>query len=152
LIEVDSSVVIRSSPETVWRHLTRVGEWPRWYPGLHGVDTSDPVTSIGFGWRMSGQIGRMLYRSNNQVTGYELLHRLEISGDRRPWISQQVLAFDLTPEGHNCRLNVALTAQPGVGLAGRVLLTGPLRRRLRAEIEDLCQRFSRYIERALPHH
>jgi hypothetical protein len=152
LIEIESSTVVQSSLETVWRHLTRVSEWPRWYPGLHGVDVRQPVTTTGVTWRASGQIGRMLYRSTSEVTGYDLLRTLEVSGDRRPWIRRQVIEFRLEREGHSCRLHARIAAEPGFGFPGRLFLSRVLRRRLQREAEAICLRFSGYVGRALPHH
>src|SRR5690606_33942877 len=119
LIEAEATSVISASRESVWRHLTRVPDWYRWYPGLHGVDTTNAIHGAGHSWRATGQIGRLLYRSDQTVTGYELLSRLEIRGDRRPWFRDVTLCFLLKPEGPNSRLTVELSAEPGFSVLGR---------------------------------
>jgi hypothetical protein len=152
VIEVESSIVIRTSREAVWRHLTRVGDWYRWYPGLHGVSTEDSLSRIDQSWRATGQMGRMLYRSNQRVTEYRLLSELVIYGDRRPWIRSCRMCFRLEPDGANCRLRVIMIAQPGLWLFGRLILSRTLERRLQTEADALADRLRRYVERTMPYH
>lgn len=150
MIEAESSTVIRTSREAVWRHLTRTSDWFRWYPGLHGVNTDESITRAGQSWRAVGQMGRMLYRSEQRVEQYQLLSRIEVDGNRRPWLSSCIIHFDLEPSGPNCRLQVRLVAQPGLWLVGRFLLSGMLRRRLQGEADQLTERLRAYVERSMP--
>lgn len=151
LIEVEASERILASREAVWRHLTRVSDWPRWYPGLHGVHATDAITSAGYQWRSSGQMGRLLYRSDNAVTDYRMLERIEIRSDRRPWISTMQRRLMVSPDGANCHVTIQIEAEPGLSVAGRVL-AGTLRRRLADEAEQIGRRLKDYVEHTLPHH
>lgn len=151
MIEVEATEPIRASREAVWRHLTRVSDWPRWYPGLHGVHASDAITGTGHVWRSSGQMGRLLYRSNNRVKRYQMLESIEILSDRRPWIRSMRTWLTVDPDGVNCRIDVRIEAEPGLSLAGR-LLTGMLRRRLVDEAKQVGERLRAYVEHTLPHH
>lgn len=151
VIEVEATERIRASREAVWRHLTRVSDWPRWYPGLHGVHASDAITGTGYAWRSSGQMGRLLYRSDNRVECYRMLETIEILSDRRPWISTMRTRLTVQADGPNCRLGVHIEAEPGLSIAGR-LLTGMLGRRLANEAEQVGERLRNYVEHTLPHH
>jgi hypothetical protein len=152
LIEIVAERTIRTSPETIWRHLTRVADWPRWYPGLHGVDTDQTITRTDMCWRAAGQMGRMLYRSNLTVTSYQMLREIALLGDRRPWLRSFSLAYRLERDGPNGRLHITIAATPGLGLPGRLLLSRTLRQRLQREADEMLERLSSYAERALPHH
>ena len=152
MIDAQSQALIRTSREAVWRHLTRVPDWHRWYPGLHGVSTDDSVTGTGHSWRASGQLGRLLYRADQRVSDYELLKRLEITGDRRPWLKQAQITFELNPDGANCRLDIRITGEPSFGLAGRLIVSRTLKNRLQTEVEEIGNRFRQYVEQTMPHH
>jgi uncharacterized protein YndB with AHSA1/START domain len=152
VIEVESSVVIKTSRETVWRHLTRLSDWYRWYPGLHGVSSGESITGTGQSWRSTGQMGRMLYRGQQNVTAYRLLEMIEMSGSRRPWLASIVTWIELEPEGPNCRLTVRMDATPGFWIPGRILLKPILRRRLEREVRETASRLASYVERTMPYH
>jgi hypothetical protein len=152
LIEVESSSAIRTSPEMAWRHLTRVSDWYRWYPGLHGVNATEPITRIGQEWRGTGQMGRMLYRSQQRVTDYKLLSHIELEGKRHPWLRSCLLRFRLVPEGANCRLSVKIIAEPGFSLPGRIVLSRLLRRKLQNECDQIVERLASYVEGTMPYH
>jgi uncharacterized protein YndB with AHSA1/START domain len=152
VIEVESSTVIRTSREAVWRHLTRVSDWYRWYPGLHGVSSAGSITRTGQSWRSTGQMGRMLYRGENEVQVYRLLSVIELAGVRRPWLKEVVTRVELVPEGPNSRLRVQMQACPAFWLAGRLLLSPILRRRLQREVDEFADRLTSYVERTMPYH
>ena len=152
MIEVSSSAVIRSSREAVWRHMTRVSDWYRWYPGLHGTSADASITGAGVEWRSTGQMGRMLYRGVEKVTDYRLLNVLEIEGCRRPWLRWMRLRFDLSAKGPHCRLTVSIEAIPSMWVVGRILLSGLVRRRLQAEVDAVTERLRSYVENTMPYH
>lgn len=152
MIEVEASSVIRSSREAVWRQLTRVAEWYRWYPGLHGTTASESIIRAGQSWRATGQMGRLLYRGDQQVTAYRMLSCIEIRGSRRPWLGDVLTRFDLVPDGPNCRLLVTITASPGLGPVGRFLLSGLLQRRLQSEADNIVERLASYVDQTMPYH
>lgn len=152
MIEAESNVVIRTSREAIWRHLTRLSDWYRWYPGLHGVDTSQSISREGQTWTATGQMGRMLYRGQYVVQSCQLLERIEIGGRRKPWISSITTRITLEPEGPNCRLTVQIEAIPGFSLPGRLLLSWTLRNRLQREADEVAQRLQDYVEHTMPYH
>jgi uncharacterized protein YndB with AHSA1/START domain len=152
VIEVESHTVIRSSREAVWRHLTRVPDWYRWYPGLHGVNVTESITRTGQSWRSTGQMGRMLYRGVNEVRNYRLLSVIELASVRRPWLKTVVTRVELQPEGPNSRLRVTMQACPAFWLPGRFLLSPILRRRLQREVDEFTERLTSYVERTMPYH
>jgi hypothetical protein len=152
VIEVDSSRTIKASREAVWRHLTRVSDWYRWYPGLHGVDTEETITRNGQSWRATGQMGRMLYRGGQRVDEYRMLGLIALEGNRYPWISSMKTRISVEPDGPNCRLYVGIAAVPGLWLPGRILLRPILRGRLQREADDVTERLADYIEHTMPYH
>jgi hypothetical protein len=152
VIEVQSSKTVSASREAVWRHLTRVSDWYRWYPGLHGVDTTEAITRSGQSWRATGQMGRMLYRGDQHVRDYGMLKRIELGGHRYPWISSISTTITAQPDGPYCRLSIVISAMPGLWLFGRVALKPILRRRLQREADDVVERFANYVEHTMPYH
>jgi hypothetical protein len=152
VIEVDSSRTIKASREAVWRHLTRVSDWYRWYPGLHGVDTDETITRKDQSWRATGQMGRMLFRGQQRVYDYRILGLIELIGNRYPWLSSIKTSFSVEPDGPNCRLCVRITAVPGLWLPGRILLRPVMRGRLQREANEVSERLADYVEHTMPYH
>lgn len=152
MIEVKASAVIRSSREAVWRQLTRVADWYRWYPGLHGTTANESIIREGQSWRATGQMGRLLYRGDQQVIAYRMLNCIEIRGIRRPWLGDVLTRFELAPDGPNCRLVVTITASPGFWIVGRFLLSGLTQRRLQFEADAIVERLASYVEQTMPYH
>lgn len=152
VIEVESSREIRASREAVWRHLTRAPEWYRWYPGLHGTTASESITSEGHRFRATGQMGRMLYRGEQEVVSYQLLQEIAFDGARKPWLSAVRTVIRLEPSSPNCRVVIEFSAQPGFSFPGRLLLTGTLRRRLQDEADAFTERLASFVEYTMPHH
>ncbi|TVR72702.1 MAG: SRPBCC family protein [Sphaerobacteraceae bacterium] len=152
MIHVSAIGTIKTSREAVWRHLTRVSDWYRWYPGLHGTDADRAITVEGMSWRATGQMGRMLYRGDHQVVEYAMLSHIKIDSVRKPWLSAVQTRMSLEPDGPNSQLRVEFSATPGFWLPGRFLLTGTMHRRLQTEADEVVERLSRYVERSMPYH
>jgi hypothetical protein len=97
-------------------------------------------------------MGRMLYRGANQVTSYKMLDHFTIESDRGPWLSSVVLTIGIARDGVHTRLNIHITARPGMSLFGRLILHRTLRNRLRDEAVQIGERFADYTDHVLPHH
>jgi hypothetical protein len=152
LIEVEASGLVHASRESIWRHLSRPQEWYRWYPGLHGTTAADSITKVGQTWRSTGQMGRMLYRGEQRVCEHQLLERLEIAGQRRPWFRDMTMLISLKPSGPNVNVSFTLVGEPGLWPIGGTLLRRTLRRRLQQEAEVAIDRLTQFVENTMPYH
>jgi uncharacterized protein YndB with AHSA1/START domain len=152
VIEAEATGVIRASREAIWRHLTRVNEWYRWYPGLHGTTATEPIAREGQTWRSTGQMGRMLFRGEQRITHYRLLNEIHITGRRSPWLKQVTTIISLQPSGPNGEFSIRFRAEPGFWLIGRALLGWTLRNRLQSEADSVVERLSSFVENTMPYH
>lgn len=152
MIHVSAIGTIKASREAIWRHLTRVSDWYRWYPGLHGTSADSAIAGTGIRWRATGQMGRMLYRGDHEVTEYQILSFIRIEAARKPWLSTVQTTMTLSSDGPNSQLLVEFSATPGFWLPGRVLLSRTLERRLQTEANAMVDRLGRYVERSMPYH
>jgi uncharacterized protein YndB with AHSA1/START domain len=152
VIHVSAAGTIKASREAVWRHLSRVSDWYRWYPGLHGTSADSAIVGTGMRWRATGQMGRMLYRGEHEVTGFQMLSFIRIDSARKPWLSVVETTMTLTSDGPNCQLLIEFSGTPGFWLPGRILLSGTIERRLQTEADLVVDRLGRYVERSMPYH
>jgi len=135
-------------PAAVWRLITEPAELAHWFPAAVSYDR-EPAPGVGIRFRFEGQdtdtVGEILEYDPPKVFGFR-------------W-QDDVLRFELVPDGHGCRLHfthVISDAMGGALAAGRNAagwdvclggLTARLDGRDPTPPQDMFQRIEAYLQR-----
>lgn len=70
---------IESSPESVWRLLLAMEEWPEWSPLFQHVEFHEPTRRMEGEWTLHGLLGRMPYNGTFRLIEHKPVERLVFS-------------------------------------------------------------------------
>jgi uncharacterized protein YndB with AHSA1/START domain len=95
-----TTTTITASPDSVWKALTDVREYPRWRPGVQSVDVLS--TEGALRWREVGGDGTITYERTEEQRPRRLVSR--IADETLPFGGSWT--YDLAPEGGGTRVTI----------------------------------------------
>ncbi len=141
MVEVNASIDITDSPESVWRRLMAVEAWPEWSPLFQMVRFHDASVGIAGGFDANGIIGRIPYRAEFMVPIHEPLKRVvfETVTVSTPY---SVLWHDVRLNGSTLSwtIDYTISGGPGAILVDRLLIRRQTYALIERQLEALIDR------------
>ncbi|MFW6075252.1 MAG: SRPBCC family protein [Chloroflexota bacterium] len=70
---------IEQSPESIWRTLLSMEEWPEWSPMFQHVEFHEPARRMDGEWTLHGLLGRVPYNGTFRLIEHRPVERLSFT-------------------------------------------------------------------------
>jgi hypothetical protein len=138
---IEASRSYDASPESIWRRLLAIEQWPEWSPLFQHAAFATPELGLSGPWRLHGLLGRIPYNGSFTLIEHLALKRLAFESTTisppYDWVVHDVR---LTRDGRptlTWRIDYAMSGGPGGLLVDRLLIRRQTRELLDRQLQGL---------------